>query len=235
MVKKHLSVSKKTIKNTKDGFHFNSSHWQNYKKDLPPLPENLFNICIGMILGDGSLFKKSLHSGIKFEQGYKQKDFLYHLFNTFSKYTFMDVPGQRISFDKEGKPFIKSHWFKTFSYYNFTELWNLFCKNGKKGIVENLINKHLSPIGFAYWVMCDGSLQKSKKEILIHTQGFTKFENLLAVKELNQKYGLNCRVVVHKHKYWVIKTHPKDAETLHSLLKPFLIPSMMYKLPHIKV
>ena len=235
MVKKHNSVNTKTIKNTKDGFHFNSNHWQEYKKNLPPLPENLFNICIGMILGDGSLFKKSLHSGIKFEQGYKQKDFLYHLFNIFSRYTFMDVPGQRIAFDKEGKVFIKSYWFKTFSYYSFTELWNLFCKNGKKEIFENLITKHLTPIGFAYWVMCDGSLQKSKNSIVLHTQGFTKLENLLAVKELNQKWGLSCEIIVHKQKYWVIKTHPKDVKILHSLLKPFLIPSMKYKLPHIKV
>lgn len=54
-----------------------------------------------MALGDGSFFKYINNSGIKFEQTYKQKDFLYHLFNLFSGYTFMDTPGQRI--DLHGK------------------------------------------------------------------------------------------------------------------------------------
>lgn len=78
-----------------------------------------------MILGDGSLFKKSHHSGIKFEQGYKQKEFLYHLFDLFSLYTFMDVPGQRIDLHSKRKGLVKSFWFKTFSHYSFTELRHL--------------------------------------------------------------------------------------------------------------
>ena len=40
--------------------------------------------------------------------------------------------------------------------------------------------------------MCDGSLQKSKNCLIIHTQSFTKLENLLAVKQLNNKWGLSC-------------------------------------------
>lgn len=44
-----------------------------------------------MVLGDGSLLRSSKESGIKFEQGYKQKEFLYHLFDLFSKYAFMEM------------------------------------------------------------------------------------------------------------------------------------------------
>jgi hypothetical protein len=55
MVKKQKKVITKGIKNTKDGFHLYSKYWQDYKKKLPPLPKNLFDICIGMILGYGSL------------------------------------------------------------------------------------------------------------------------------------------------------------------------------------
>lgn len=233
MAKKQISHITKSIKNT-TVFILIASIGNIIKKNLPPLPKNLFNICIGMILGDGSLFKKSHHSGIKFEQGYKQKEFLYHLFDLFSLYTFMDVPGQRIDLHSKRKGLVKSFWFKTFSHYSFTELWHLFRRNEKKEISENLITDYLTPIGFAYWIMCDGSLQKSKNCLIIHTQSFTKLENLLAAKQLNNKWGLRCEVILHKQKYWVIKTHVKDVETVHFLLKPYLIPSMIYKLPEIK-
>ena len=235
MAKKTNSDFIKSIKNTKDGFHLNSKHWQDSKKKLPPLPKKLFDISIGMILGDGSLFKRSHHSGIKFEQGYKQKEFLYHLFDLFSDYTFMEKPSQRIDLNPEKQGSIKSFWFRTFSHYSFTELWNLFHKNSKKEICKNLITDYLTPIGFAYWVMCDGSLQKSKNCLIIHTQGFTKSENLLAVNELNQKWGLNCEAILHKQKYWVIKTDVKDVKIIYSLLNPYLIPSMIYKLPLPKI
>lgn len=197
MAKKQISHITKSIKNT-TVFILIASIGNIIKKNLPPLPKNLFNICIGMILGDGSLFKKSHHSGIKFEQGYKQKEFLYHLFDLFSLYTFMDVPGQRIDLHSKRKGLVKSFWFKTFSHYSFTELWHLFRRNEKKEISENLITDYLTPIGFAYWIMCDGSLQKSKNCLIIHTQSFTKLENLLAAKQLNNKWGLRCEVILHK-------------------------------------
>lgn len=224
----------KNIQNTRDGFHFNSRHWQDYKKQLPLLPKLLFEVCVGMILGDASLFKVSRHAGIKFEQGYKQEQFLYHLFDLFSKYTFMRAPGSRIDLHGSRKGLIKSFWFKTFSHPSFTELYGLFYQNNqRKGIRERLIADHLTDRGFAYWIMCDGSLQKNKQDLIIHTQSFTEAENLLAVKELNQKWGLSCRVVSHKQKYWVIQTHTKDARTLYSLLTPYLIRSIRYKLPSV--
>lgn len=35
----------------------------------------------------------------------------------------------------------------------------------------------LTPRVLAYWIMCDGSLQKNKKTLILHTQGFTKEDN----------------------------------------------------------
>ena len=138
------------------------------------MPPTLCEISIGMVLGDTSLFKYSKRSGIKFEQGSQQREFLFHLFSLFSNYTFVDVPGQRLHFSSLH---IKSFWFKTFSHYSFTGLWNLFYKLGKKILAENLIKEFLTPIAFAFWVMCDGSLQRCKKVWIIHTSCFTQSEN----------------------------------------------------------
>jgi hypothetical protein len=120
MVKKVFAESNKKvgklIKNYKNGYHLNSPYWQNYKKTLPLLPQHCFEIAIGMILGDASIYKVSTQAYIKFEQGYKQQAFLEHLFDKFKNYCFMDQPGKRFLLNNpKTENQIKSFWFKSFS------------------------------------------------------------------------------------------------------------------------
>jgi hypothetical protein len=49
--------------------------------------------------------------------------------------------------------------------------------------------------------MGDGSLNKDKKTLILHTQSYTKIENLILSKELNEKFGLRSEVIEHKKKY----------------------------------
>jgi len=87
-----LNKEKKMIK---DGHHLNSKYWQNWKNNLPSLPPKLEAILIGMVLSDASMYRVSKEAFIKFEQGYLQEQFLYHLFDVFKTYCFMDSPGKR--------------------------------------------------------------------------------------------------------------------------------------------
>lgn len=89
-------ILKKKINNYKNGFNLNSKHWQDYKKELPFLPSHLFEIPVGMILSDATMYKVSREGLIKFEQGFKQKEFLYSLFEEFKIYSFMEKPGTRL-------------------------------------------------------------------------------------------------------------------------------------------
>ncbi len=81
-----------------------------------------------MILGDATMYYRSCNALIKFEQGAKQKEFLFHLFDVFSGYCFMSEPGTRFKKDKS----VKSYWFKTFSFPDFTRLFFLFHETRKK-------------------------------------------------------------------------------------------------------
>ena len=185
---KFFEFMTKTIKNTRDGFHFNSPYWQNFKKTLPKLPQDCFDSAVGMILDDARMYYVSREALIKFQQGVKQKEFLFHLFDLFSNSCFMTEPG--IRFEKEGG--VKSYWFKTFSFSDFTRLFLLMHEkiNGKwkKTIKEGLIRDYLTPRGLAYWIMCDGSLQKDKQTLILHTQSFSLEENTLLTRELNKKF-----------------------------------------------
>ena len=70
----------KQIKNSKDGHYFNSKYWQDWKKSLPLLPSELEEVAIGMVLSDACMYKVSNHALIKFEQGYKQEEFLFFFY-----------------------------------------------------------------------------------------------------------------------------------------------------------
>lgn len=89
-------MNNKHINNYRNGHHLNSKYWQNWKNNLPNLPKELRDIAIGMILGDACMYRVSNHALIKFEQGYKQLDFMLHLFEKFKQYCFMEEPGKRI-------------------------------------------------------------------------------------------------------------------------------------------
>ena len=237
-MKKNLILSKE-IKNYRDGYHLNSKYWQEWKTKLPALSFELTEIAIGMIISDACMYKKSKHSLIKFEQGYLQEEFLFHLFFIFKSYCFMLEPGKRITLDGIRKGLTKSFWFKTFSHSNFDNIWNLFyfdCEDKALGqtikkIQEGLILNHLTDRGLAYWIMGDGSLNKDKKTMILHTQSYTKTENLILSRELNEKFGFRSEVILHKKKYFVVKFNSKDALTLHNLIKPYIIESMKYKIP----
>jgi hypothetical protein len=77
--------------------------------------------------------------------------------------------------------------------------------------------------------MADGSLDG--KVMILHTQSYTEIENQIISKELNEKFGFNTKVIKHKNIYFVVKFDSKDASVLNSLIKPYIIPSMKYKLP----
>ena len=139
----------------------------------------------------------------------------------------LDLNGVRKGLVKP-KPFR----FKTFSHPFKARVYNLFYKGERiKEISERLITDWLTARGLAYWIMCEFPSKKRGKSLIIHTKGFTRQENDIAAGELNQKWGLHCRVIFHKQRYCVIQIDAKDASRFRSLLLPYLIPSMQYKCP----
>lgn len=114
----------------------------------------------------------------------------------------------------------------------------------KKKISENLIQNYLSIEGLAYWILDDGSLNKSKGFMTLHTEGFLKSEVFQLSKELNEKFDLNTKPLV-KHKksiknpnpifYWILYIPKKDVAKLfqktefsHVFMQ---VPSLLYKMP----
>ena len=49
----------KVIKNRLNGHHLNSKYWQDIKNRRPNLDLSLYNIAVGMLLGDATMYKVS--------------------------------------------------------------------------------------------------------------------------------------------------------------------------------
>lgn len=138
------------IRNIRDGFHHNSSYWQDIRNGLPMLSILLREIAIAMVLSDAGLGWTGKNAHMKIEQGYKQVEFVDHLFNLFEKYCFAISPQAYIGKSGPRKGLVKSYWFKTFSHASFTDIWNMFYVDGVKTIMPGIILNHITGIGLAY-------------------------------------------------------------------------------------
>ncbi len=139
---------------------------------------------------------------------------------------------------------LKSYWFKTFSFPDFTKLYKIFYEKNKKignkrvkSFKKGIITDYLTPAGFAYWIMCDGSLQNNGKTLQLHSQSFTFEENqqlryyfIIPLDELNKKFKLHSYVIPHKTIYYIIEIPNRDYQLLYELVNQFMIPSLMYKI-----
>lgn len=213
----------------RDGHHVLSIYWQSFKITLPVFSEFIRSVIVGICLGDAGISKANKDASIKIEQGYKQYDFVLHLFNLFKEYCFITSIGERR--EPVGSPragLIKSYWFRTFAIPQITEFWNVFYVNGVKIITPGLITLYVDAIALTYWVIGDGSYNGY---LILHTQSFTYDENLLISKELNAKFGLHSRVEQHKHKYYIVRFPASDNQKLAKIITPYMLECFSYKLP----
>jgi hypothetical protein len=126
--------------------------------------------------------------------------------------------------------------FQTFSHEAFKPLAALFLIQKQKGICENLIIDHLTPRGLAYWWMDDGgklnyNKNTKNKSVVLNTQSFTELEVANMSEQVSSKFNLLCEVRSNKNKK-VIVILDSSYKTLYSLIDPYLVNEMRYKLPY---
>lgn len=197
-------------------------------KGLLSFPDPLFDITIGLMLGDLSAVKRYPNSMavLKFCQSYKHLDYLIHLYDLFSLYVSSSPRVYEIN--RSSGSYLQVS-FQTLSFPFFDQLYLLFYDpiSGKKIIPENIGNL-LTPLGLSYWFADDGA--KAGSGLFLHTDGFSKEDVILLISVLNSKFGLKCSLRQrHKDQYAIyIPAHSK--ERFLGLIHIFLHPSMRYKL-----
>lgn len=185
-------------------------------------------ILIGLILGDGHL--ETQNQGrtfrLKVEHSLNQKEYVDWLYEHFKDLvlTSPQVKLQTVA----GQPRQK-YWFSTISCGPLRFYAQQFYPNGKK-LVPRIIGKLLTPLSLAVWFMDDGSLKSSAHRArIINTQCFDD-ESLKRLQDvLFTKF--NVQTTLRKQKEGnQIYIPSSEIEKFIALVKPYVIPSMEYKI-----
>eukprot|EP01025_Chloroclados_australasicus_P069642 TRINITY_DN9853_c2_g1_i1.p1 TRINITY_DN9853_c2_g1~~TRINITY_DN9853_c2_g1_i1.p1 ORF type:complete len:226 (-),score=-9.94 TRINITY_DN9853_c2_g1_i1:114-791(-) len=123
--------------------------------------------------------------------------------------------------------------FKTLTLGSLRFYAHQFYENKNKKVPQ-LIHRWLTPRALAYWYMDDGYKDK-KNACLLCTDGFEKKDVLKLCYVLNQNFGLNCHLRKRKLKtqtiVWRIYISSSSGPLFRSLIQPYVVDSMVYKLP----
>jgi len=215
----------------------NSKAMKEYKESLVSLTLEQREASVGLMLGDASL--QTQNNGktfrLKFEWGDKNKPYLDSVFNLFDDWV-LSEPHKKSRISPQGNLVV--NWgFQTISHEAFNFLAELFYPGSVRGksIASNLIQDHLTARGLAFWWSDDGgkldyNLNSKNKGIVLNTQSFTEEEVELMSKQLALKFNLECEVRSNKGKK-VIVIKSNSFSTFLSLIDPYIIPEMRYKLP----
>jgi len=230
---------------------FLDTNYLTFATILTCLPQNLHDTLIGNMLGDGHLRKQftplqkkdqlgrpQTNRNAYYSMTSKSYEYIMHLW---SKYYFTictkNLPRPWPN-PKTGLP-VKQYTFQTKSYPELSylhKLWYRWSDELKKYIKIVPINicDLLTPIGLAYWIMDDG--YKSDNGVVLCTDSFTLDEVNLLVSVLKDNFDLiatiNRKAKKGKLIGWRIRIsgESENRDKLLSIVKPYFIPCMFYKL-----
>ena len=204
---------------------------------------NIISILIGSLLGDGHLEKRTqgLGTRIKFEQSSDNVEYLMWFHSYFSErgYCNTNKPKLKKRIRKNGTVYYH-YSFNSFTFSSLNWMHNMFylsdygsqitkIENKYIKIIPDNIEQFLTPISLAIWYMNNGS--KLGKGAKIATNCFTKIELLTLCKILKNKFNLTASV--HSggiNKGYTLYISTTSMTTFSNIIKPFVLPSLYYKL-----
>lgn len=116
----------------------------------------------------------------------------------------------------------------------FRYLRNWLYQNGVKTYTRKIL-EYLTPEGLAIWYMDDGNLAHQRKNGKIHARRVylnthkSKEENQIIIDYFLEEYGIRFTQVLNKGSYR-LTCGTQEAKKFFSIIEPFIIPSMSYKI-----
>ena len=158
------------------------------------------------------------------------RNYFKHVLNLFKPYLSETFKLKEKTFkDNRTNNTYKSVNFATLSLPCFNQYKSLFYKNNKK-IVPINIQELLTPIGLAYWIMDDGSIQN--KGLHLNTYAFNSEDVLKLKSTLENLFGNNSlKCSIHKHKKGNrIYIFGESMDILRNNISVHMHEDMLYKL-----
>lgn len=195
--------------------------------------EKLEQLIIGSMLGDGYLDKIShtlKNSRLSIAHSLDQKEYCEFKHSILQEF---DLAGKlcynKIEHSRYKNGYIEECRFRSKTNVIFTRYRNLFYKENKKILHKQTIN-NINPLGLAIWFMDDGS--KLISGYILCTHSFTESEVKYLRKLLKSKFKINTTCQQQGN---VIYINKSSVELFDSIIDPYIVNSMKYKLHKYKV
>lgn len=196
------------------------------------LPDETKEILVGILLGDAHIVRRSptANSRLVYAQtAIKHKEYFDYVISFFIPYCANDyIPQSRLVKDNRTKKIYSAISFTTMQLPCFNKYRELFYDSNKKKIVPENIRELLTPRGLAFWIMDDGSKQGSGLHISVY--GFSNPDVDKLMFTLQDKFNLKCSIHYNRDNKPRIYIFKESMDTLITLVKPYFIKEMLYKL-----
>ena len=192
-------------------------------------PQVLKEMLLGTLLGDSSLIHKGTYIAVVICQGEKQKEY------------FDDKVKLAGNFACPIVEYITGFGSTAYRFILKSNLWlyEYAIKNilrEDKVVLTKRWMQDITPISLAFWYMDDGSLLNREdpslgERIIFNTQAYS-IEECELLKNMLQRF--NIESTIHNkscYKGNIISVGVEDAKKFFSLVAPYIVPSMKYKLP----
>lgn len=214
------------------------------RRIYPEVTQEQKEFIFGSLLGDMSVVKKGPQHRLSMSHCHDQLEYLEHKKQILGELSLNNIQSANS----------KSHIMKTFyngeynnntiGEYNghilhskvhpfFTELRSKLYPNDKKIISQWWLDQ-ITERSLAYWIMDDGSANYSDDSFvyMISTYCYTYEEHLLLQKFFSDKFNmtLNIQKVQNRGFGNTSRFRTEDSRRLRELIRPYIIPSMQYKI-----
>ncbi len=185
-------------------------------------------VLVGILLGDAHLETQNRGRTyrLKVEQSERHKEYLFHLYEIFREWV-LTPPQEKVK--RSAQSVSVNWWFQTVNHAAFRFYAHQFYQDGRKR-VPVLIHRLLNERSLAYWFMDDGSAKwRQSLVLLFNTQSYSQQEVKLLIRVMGAKFGIET-YLRKQAEGWQIAVKGSSRERFEEIVRPYLIPSMEYKL-----
>lgn len=201
------------------------------ERKLITIPNDIKDVLVGILLGDAHIVKRSStgNSRLVYAQtSITHKGYFDYVYSIFSYFCVKDyLPQSRIIRDKRTNKTYSAISFTTMQLSCFNEYKEKFYLSNVK-IVPHNIYELLTPKGLAFWIMDDGSKQGSGLHLSVYAFSNKDVDKLMFT--LQDKFNLRCSIHYNRNNKPRIYIFKESMDRLISLVKPYFINEMLYKL-----
>ena len=194
-------------------------------------PQHQLDVIIGSLLGDARLECRSIGlrnpttARLRVHHGEKQKEYIFWKYKILQSLILKEL--QESSWDNPKRNLHEVSWyFHTKSIEEFGLLYKFFYRNGVKIFPEGIFDL-ITPRMLAVWFMDDGS--NNKTGFTLNTHSFSKEEQLQIIEYLKKSNNIFAALVKDRTRF-KIAIGKNERYKLESIIRPFIIPSMLYKI-----